>query len=65
MWNIETDGNFRNSLQWLDYYCSVHPADTFGAAAQNLIIFLYPSRQRQGASASLPQGGAGGARAPR
>jgi hypothetical protein len=59
VWNIETDGNFTNSLQWLDYYCSVHPADTFGVAAQNLTIYLYPSRQRQGLSASLPQGGAG------
>ncbi len=65
VWNIETDGNFANSLQWLDYYCSVHPADTFGVAAQNLTVFLYPTRQREGLSASLPQGRAGSARPPR
>ena len=65
VWNIETDGNFANSLQWLDYYCSVHPADTFGVAAQNLTIYLYPAREREGMSASLPQGGAGGAEPPR
>jgi hypothetical protein len=65
VWNIETDGSFANSLQWLDYYCSVHPADTFGVAAQNLTVYLYPSRQHAGMSASLPRGGAGGARPPR
>jgi hypothetical protein len=59
VWNIETGDNFANSLQWLDYYCSVHPAMTFGAAVQDLIVFLYPAREREGTSASLPQGGAG------
>jgi hypothetical protein len=65
VWNIETDGSFANSLQWLDYYCAVHPVDSFGIAAQNLTIYLYPARQHQSASASLPQGGAGATRAPR
>ncbi len=65
VWNIETDGNFVNSLQWLDYYCTVHPVDSFGIAAQNLTVYLYPSRQHEGASASLPQGGAGATQAPR
>lgn len=65
VWDIETNGNFGNSLQWLDYYCSVHPVDSFGIAAQNLTIYLYPARQHQGASAALPQGGAGATRPPR
>jgi hypothetical protein len=65
VWNIETGDNFANSLQWLDYYCSTHPSATFGTAAQDLIAFLYPAREREGASASLPQGGAGASAAPR
>jgi hypothetical protein len=53
VWRIE-DGDFPASLNWVDYYCRVHPSQTFDVAAENLIAFLYPNRLRSARAAAAP-----------
>jgi hypothetical protein len=65
VWDIEASGDFDASLHWVDLYCSVHPAARFGTAVQNLIAFLYPTRQRAPYTTVLPGASAGSSLPPR
>lgn len=65
VWDIEATSDFAASLRWTDLYCSVHPSSTFGSAVENLIVFLYPTRQRGARTATLPGGSAGSSQPPR
>ncbi len=65
VWDIEASNDFAASLRWTDLYCSVHPSSTFGSAVENLIVFLYPTRQRGARTATMPGGSAGSSQPPR
>jgi hypothetical protein len=65
VWDIEASGDFDASLHWVDLYCSVHPRASFGTAVENLIAFLYPTRQRAPYTTTLPGASAGSSLPPR
>ena len=46
VYDIEGPTGFDGAMRWLDYYCQVHPQMPFTLAAEGLVAFLYPARDR-------------------